>query len=386
VALPAVLHGNPVGGGAAGAQARRDLLARPRATRVLGGRCVPLLDRRLSAWSRRRGAAWAGAALGPPALRGGERLWHPLARCCRLRSGRGSSPRGGGPRRGDGRAQGVRPLEAIRRGMRPTVRGHGRPQARGLIAGRLEPLPVAPRPGRRQQLLPRGVSACLGRWLHAPGVAHGISSHQAPPPCHGGLRRHRAVWGGPRGRQAGALLTAGRHEGRFHAPVDPWLHAVGRADQPIAARDAPAQPHETPPPGPHVGGDAVARPHPPMQAGEPRHTVPARHDRWTRLKALLVRAPCLPRGAGPGKPLGDVPRGEARGFARVRRRQEGRTLEALPTLVAILVAAWRLGDDRAHRALLGPCFACGVVLAKEGEGAWWFHPFVVPSLCLESVH
>ena len=92
--------------------------------------------------------------------------------------------------------------------------------------------------------------------------------------------------------------------------------------------------------------DAVARPHPPRQAGEPRHTVPARHDRWTRLKALLVRAPCLPRGAGPGKPLGDVPRGEARGFARVRRRQEGRTLEALPTLVAILVAAWRLGDDR----------------------------------------
>ena len=168
----------------------------------------------------------------------------------------------------------------------------------------------------------------------------------------------------------------------YEPPPKHLISVLGGPDQPIETRALQAQTPQAHPTGPHVGPHQLGRADQAMQEGQTGDAVKKRDDRGTRGAALWVRLPCLPRGARPGKPLGGVPRGEARGFARVRRRQEGRALEALPTLVAILVAAWRLGDDRAHRALLGPCFACGVVMAKEGEGAWWFHPFVVSSLCL----
>jgi hypothetical protein len=183
-------------------------------------------------------------------------------------------------------------------------------------------------------------------------------------------------------RQAGARLTAVRHDGFFHAPVDPLLHAVGSADKPIEARDAQAQTHETNPTGPHFGVDEVERHNQPMQEGEARPTVKKRHDSWTCIKARLVGAPCLRRGAGHLKHLGDLPLGEALGLEFVIRLQEVSTLEALPTLVAILVASLLLLDYRAHRYLLLPFFACGVVMAKDGEVAFLFQPFVVSSLCL----
>jgi hypothetical protein len=203
---------------------------------------------------------------------------------------------------------------------------------------------------------------------------------QAQTPWKGFILRHRHVFGWHLVRQVCALLTAVRHDGLFHATVDPWLHAVGRADQPSEARDPQEQTPETHPTGPHVGVDEVERHNQAMQEGEPRHTVQERHDSRTRIKALLVRAPCLQRGAGHLKPLGDVPRGEALGFEIVIRRQEVSALEALPTWVAILVASLLLLDYRAHRYLLGPCFAFGVVMAKDGEGAFLFQPFVVSSL------
>jgi len=63
-----------------------------------------------------------------------------------------------------------------------------------------------------------------------------------------------------------------------------------------------------------------------------------------------------------------------------RGLQEVSALAALPTLVAIIVASLRILDYRAHRYLLVPFFAFVVVMAKDGEVAFWFQPFVVPSL------
>ena len=63
-----------------------------------------------------------------------------------------------------------------------------------------------------------------------------------------------------------------------------------------------------------------------------------------------------------------------------RGLQEVSALAALPTLVAIIVASLRILDYRAHRYLLLPFFAFVVVMAKDGEVAFWFQPFVVPSL------
>ena len=105
----------------------------------------------------------------------------------------------------------------------------------------------------------------------------------------------------------------------------------------------------------------------PMQEGEPRHTVKERHDSRTRIKALLVRAPCLQRGAGHLKHLGALPLGEALGFEIVILLQEVSALEALPTLVAIIVASLLLLDYRAHRYLLLPFFAFVVVMAKASR-------------------
>ena len=117
-----------------------------------------------------------------------------------------------------------------------------------------------------------------------------------------------------------------------------------------------------------------------MQEGEPRHTVKKRHDSRTRIKALLVRAPCLQRGAGHLKHLGGLPLGEALGFEIVILLQEISALEALPTLVAIIVASLLVLDYRAHHYLLLPFFAFVVVMAKDGEVAFLFQPFVVSSL------
>jgi hypothetical protein len=132
--------------------------------------------------------------------------------------------------------------------------------------------------------------------------------------------------------------------------------------------------------GSHFGVDEVERHNQPMQEGEPRHTVKERHDSRTRIKALLVRAPCLQRGAGHLKHLGDLPLGEALGFEIVILLQEVSALEALPTLVAIIVASLLILDYRAHRYLLLPFFAFVVVMAKDGEVAFLFQPFVVSSL------
>ena len=53
--------------------------------------------------------------------------------------------------------------------------------------------------------------------------------------------------------------------------------------------------------------------------------------------------------------------------------------DAIPALMALLVASLRLLDYCAHSDLLVPLFACGYTMAKDGEVACWFQPFVVSS-------
>ena len=101
-----------------------------------------------------------------------------------------------------------------------------------------------------------------------------------------------------------------------------------------------------------------------MQEGKTGDAGKKRSDSWTLVEALLGRLPCLQRGARHRKHLGGLPLGEALGFE------------------IVIVASLRLLDYRAHRYLLWPFFAFGVVMAKDGEVALWFQPFVVPSLCL----
>jgi hypothetical protein len=63
-------------------------------------------------------------------------------------------------------------------------------------------------------------------------------------------------------------------------------------------------------------------------------------------------------------------------------RKQISTFETSPALVAILVASLLSIDYRSHRSLLLPSFAFIFVMAKDGEVACWFQPFVVSSLYL----
>ena len=99
------------------------------------------------------------------------------------------------------------------------------------------------------------------------------------------------------------------------------------------------------------------------------------HDRRTLVEALLGGAPRLQRRAGPLKHLGRLTRRATLGLQRPIRCQEVSACEAIPALVAILVASWRLLDSRSHRALLVPSCTLVCVLAQDGEVACQFPPF-----------
>ncbi len=120
-----------------------------------------------------------------------------------------------------------------------------------------------------------------------------------------------------------------------------------------------------------------------MQEGETGTTWEKRHNRGTGIEAVLVRAPRLQRPAGHIQPLGRLTLGEALGLPITILPQQRSAFEALPALMAILVALLLLLPDRAPSDLLFPSFASGCVMAQDGEVAFWFQPFVRASLsCL----
>ena len=112
-----------------------------------------------------------------------------------------------------------------------------------------------------------------------------------------------------------------------------------------------------------------------MPEGETRHAVQNRDDSRTRVEALLVRPPGLQRATGDLKNPGRLTLGEALGLQIAILRKQIHAFEALPALVAILVALLFILDYRAHSSLLFPSFAFVFVMAKDGEVAFSFQPF-----------
>ena len=98
------------------------------------------------------------------------------------------------------------------------------------------------------------------------------------------------------------------------------------------------------------------------------------------MEAVWVRAPRLQCAAKHVKPLGRLMLGEALG-CEIAILCEVSPLVAILALVAIIVAWLGILDDRSHSyLLLWPSYAFGLVIAKDGEGAFSFQRCVELSL------
>ena len=307
-------------------------------------------------------------------------LAHPVARLFHLRQSRCGSPLFGGHGSRDGLTQFMLHMEEVWRVMRPEVVGHIGEQARCFITGRLHPLAGETRKGWRHPLIPRVLIPCGCRVLQHHVVALGVHPHQAQTARTRFIERHRHLFGRHLVSQARAFFLTVRHHRFFNVTIDLLLRPIRGADTSIEARELQQQTHQAHPTGTHFRPHHVERQHQSMQDGETRHTVKKRHDRWTRIEALLVRPPRLQRATGHFKHLGRLTLGEALGVQVALLRQQVSAFKALPALVTILVALLFLLDYRSHSDLLVPSFALVCVMAKDGEVAFWFQPFVVSTL------
>ena len=263
--------------------------------------------------------------------------------------------------------------------MRPEVMFHIRQQAWGFIAGRLDHLTVETRQGLLHQRMPGVLIACLGRLLQHNVVAHGLDPHQAQTARKRFILRQRDVFGGHLVRQTRALLVAVRHDRLFHVTVDLLLRPIGSPDKPIEARQLQEQTHQANPTGAHLDTHQMERQDQAMQEGETGDAVKKRHDRGTRIEALLVRPPRLQRAAGHVKHLGRLTLGEPLGLQIAILLKQLSAFDAIPALVAILIASLLVLDDCSHSYLLFHPSPCVYVMAKDGEVAFWFQPFTVSS-------
>jgi hypothetical protein len=130
-----------------------------------------------------------------------------------------------------------------------------------------------------------------------------------------------------------------RHQRFFTVTVDRLLRPRGRADKPMEARELQQQTPQAHPTGANLTTPHVECDDQPMQEGKTGTTVEKHHNRGTGIEAVLVRAPRLQRTAGHGQPLGRLTLGEALGVPITILPQQRSAFEALPALVAILVAA-----------------------------------------------
>ena len=89
-----------------------------------------------------------------------------------------------------------------------------------------------------------------------------------------------------------------------------------------------------------------------MQEGETGDAVKKRHDSQTLVEAVRVCLPRLQRAAGHIKHLGRLPLGCALSVQIALLRTQLSTCDALPALVAILIARLLLLHDCSHGYLL----------------------------------
>ena len=183
-------------------------------------------------------------------------------------------------------------------------------------------------------------------------------------------------------RQTCAFFLAVRHHRFFNVAVDLLLRPIGRADKPIEARELQQQTHQANPTGANLNTHHVECDDQPMQEGETRNTLEKRHNRGTSIEAVLVQAPCLQCAARHGKHLRRLTLGDALGLQVAVPLTQLSAFDALPALMAILVAPLRILDYWAHSYLLFHSFAFVFVMAKDDEVAFCFQLFAVSSHCL----
>jgi hypothetical protein len=152
--------------------------------------------------------------------------------------------------------------------------------------------------------------------------------------------------------QTRAFLSAVCHDGRLHLTVALVLRPLGGRDQAIKAGELHQQTHQAHATGADFGAPQVDPEHPTMQESQPWGTVEKGHDGGLFVKTVLRRPPCLQRAAGHIKRLGGLTQGEPLGLQVTIRRTQLSTFDAIPALVALILATWRLLDDCAHRDLL----------------------------------
>jgi hypothetical protein len=213
-------------------------------------------------------------------------------------------------------------------------------------------------------------------------VTHGLDPHQAQTAGKRFILRERDRFGGHLVRQPCTLFVAGRHDRFFNATLHLLLGPIRRPHKPVETCQRQEPAHQTNPAGPHCGTYQMDREDQARQEGKTGDAGKKGHDRRTLVEALLVGAPRLQRRAGPLKHLGRLTRRDTLGLQRTILCQEVSAFEAIPALVAILVASWRLLDYRSHRDLLVPSCTLVCVLAQDGEVACQFQPFAESSHCL----
>jgi hypothetical protein len=233
-----------------------------------------------------------------------------------------------------------------------------------------------PRQGLFHQCMPGVVSPCRCRLLQHHGMAHGFHPHQAQTARTGFILRQREVFGWHLASQTRGLCVAVRPDGVLHPTVALVLRPLRGADQAIEACELQEQTPQAHATRTHLDTDQVEREDQAMQEGETWHALAKRHDGGTRVQALLIRPPCLERAAGHLTPLSGLTLGQASRLQSAIRLPYLSMFEAIPALVAILVASLRRLDDWAHSDLLCPRFALVYVMAKDGGVASSFQPFV----------
>ena len=98
-----------------------------------------------------------------------------------------------------------------------------------------------------------------------------------------------------------------------------------------------------------------------------------RDDSGACIEAFVVRPPGLQGAAGDLKDLRRVTLGEALSLQIAIPLQQTRAFAALPALVAIIVASWRLLDDCAHSDLLCPPFALVYMMQRMARSLVGFN-------------
>jgi hypothetical protein len=114
-----------------------------------------------------------------------------------------------------------------------------------------------------------------------------------------------------------------------------------------------------------------------MPEGKTGDAVQKRHDRRTRVEALVGLPPGLQRTTGHVKSLGRLTLGHPLGFEIALALKPLRAFEAIPALVAIGMATLRVWDSCSHSSLLFKPHAWEKDMAQDDEVALLLPPFTM---------